>query len=415
MFTWQVIQGQAGKTPIVVTACPLTSGMVLAATISTGLTDAALITFTPTFAATGPPNILLTLSASQTASLEPGGYVVHVKLASNNGELAFGLLEVVAAPGSQPQYDVLVSAASVLALNPDIAANPAQVAMLPLIIQGVTEKIRRYCNRMFSRREYTQYLYPTLDGEVMLAEMPVHRAIRVSRRPRTAITITADPNHYQVAYVDFSVQDLPLPNPFSSTYTGINLAGASYGVASSTPILFSGLSTLNDLAAAVNAVSGWKAVVDPNGYGRWPVSEIYCDGTSQGALDDGVQLKVFSEDVSTSRLDRLTGLLVTNSVGLGSDFGPRWGPDWMAWGDYGLDESSDAVRVVYDAGFTKIPSVVQTAAIDLVKTMFSRINLDYAVKKESTGYYSYEINDLMNLAIPDPVRQDLALYVSHRA
>ncbi|MDR3582576.1 MAG: hypothetical protein P4L67_04855 [Candidatus Pacebacteria bacterium] len=310
---------------------------------------------------------------------------------------------------------MLVSAASALALNPDIAADPAKVAMLPLILQGVTEKIRRYCNRTFSRREYTEYLSPTLDGEVMLSEMPVHRAVRVSRSPRTAITITADPSAYQVAYVDFSTVDVVLPNPFSVSYTGLNLAGASYGIASSTPILFAGLATINDLAAAVNAVSGWKATVDPMGYGRWPVSEIYCDGTSQGALSDGVQLQVFSEDVSTSRLDRRTGLLVTPGVGFSDGFGSMWGPGWMQGLDSSIDHSNDVVRVIYDAGFTTIPTVIQTAAIDLVKTVYSRINLDYAVKKESTGYYSYEINDLMNLAIPDPVRQDLALYVSHRA
>lgn len=117
MFNWPVIQGQAAKLKIRVSACPLTGTEILAATVSTGLTDAALISFSPKFDAAGPPDIWLSVTPSQTASLAPGPYVVNVKLASNSGEIAYGLLEVVAAPGNQPAYDVLATPAMVLMLK----------------------------------------------------------------------------------------------------------------------------------------------------------------------------------------------------------------------------------------------------------------------------------------------------------
>lgn len=247
----------------------------------------------------------------------------------------------------------------------------------------------------------------------MLQEMPINRVIRASRKPVTAIEITADASVYQVAYTNFVVVDNPLPTPFNVSYTGLVLNGLTNGVSSATTIPFAGLATLNDLAAAVDAVSGWKATIEDASYGRWPVSELYCDGDSQGALGDGVQIKVFSEDVSTSRINLRTGLLrMPRSFG---GLSPRWGPDYLAWGDYNGVEADEIVRVTYDAGFTKIPPVVQEAAVELAKTAFDRIETNYAVKKESTGYYSIELNDVISLSIPDPIRQDLSSFIIHRA
>jgi hypothetical protein len=413
MQTWRVVQGQASTITIKVSACSLSATEILAATVSDGHTGPPTLSLTPAWGASGPPYVALTLTSGQSAALPVGGYVVQVTLASNNGALAYCLLEVVAAPNGTPTYDLLATPAQAMMMNAEIAASPDKVAALPFALSKATETIRRYCNRTFTRREYTDYYTPSLEGEVMLAETPVHRIVRVSRRLQTAIEITADASVYQVAYADFITQDDAAAGPFNVRYTGLTLNGVASGVASTAPVLFSGLATLNDLAAAVNAVPGWKATVQDS-YGAWPVSELYCDGTSQGALTDGVQIQVFSDDVSLSRLDRRTGLLVIPNATFGGGFGPRWGPDWLAWGDFGQIRD-DVVRVVYDAGFTVIPSVVQTAAVELAKTVFDRINLDYAIKKESIGSYSYELNDSISMSIPDPIRQDLSPFVIHRA
>lgn len=417
MFSWTAVQGEGTLLPLKVTGCPLNGSLPLSATVSTGTTDAPLLVVTAAWAPAGPPYVECTLIAEQTASLAPGAYVVQVGLADGSGSLAFGVLNVVAAPGNTPSYDVLATPSLVLSQYPTIAADPAKVAALPNLLQKATEVVRRYCNRTFSRRTYTEYLSPSLEGEVLLREIPVNRVTRLSRKPRTAIAINADPSVYQVAYVDYLTADALLPAPSNVTYTGLVLTGWSSGASSSTPILFSGLTTVNDLAAAVNAVSGWTAVVDPSGYGAWPIGELYCDGTSQGALSDGVQLNVFSEDVSTSRIDLKTGMLqlAYGSVGAGGD--ARWGPGWSAWTDASayLSVSDDLVRATYDAGFTTVPYVVQQAAAEIVKAAFSRMDVDYALKSETIGEYSYELRDDMDLSIPVPVRRDLASFVIHRA
>lgn len=415
MFSWAAVQGQGTAFRLKAVSCSVDAATALVGTISTGGTDAAVATFTPTWSATGPPDLSGSLTAVQTAALAPGAYVVQVGLADGSGAIAYGLLTVAAAPANAPSYDLLATPAFVLSQCPEVAANPAKVAALPAMLLKATQVIRRHCNRTFTRRVFTEYLDPSLEGEVMLQEMPINRVARVSRNLKTAVEIKADPSVFQVAYVDFETADAASPNPFDVSYTGITLVGSAAGVASSHTILFSTLTTMSDLIAAVDAFSGWTATTGGGSYGDWPIGELYCDGTSQGALGDGVQLRVFADDVSASRLDRRTGLLTLPRGSYGDPFGPRWGPDWAAWNDYGVAASDSPVRVTYDAGYTTVPPVVQQAAVEIVKVGFNRLDLDYALKRESIGEYSYEFRDNFNLSIPDPVRQDLAPFVIHRA
>jgi len=414
MFTWRVVQGQGTAINITVSACPVDASLALVGTVSDGLTGSALLPFTPTWGPNGPPQVVSTLTPAQTATLPPGGYVVHVGLANGGGEVAIGTLQVVPAPGNAPTFDVLTTPGRVLLMNPEIRNSPDRVAMLPISLRGASQLIRRVAYRRFTRADYTEYHTPALDGGIRLNEFPVNRIIRASRRLDTAITITADASVYQTAYCDFVTADGAYNDPENLSYTGINLIGTSNGVQSTTTILFATTPTLADLATAVNAVSGWKA--SPGGYGAWATSELYCDGTSQGALDDGVQLPVFSEDVSDSRLDRRTGMYYVGSGRFVDDFGPRWGPSWTAFADYGFPGVDDVVRVKYDAGFTDIPDAIQDATVLMSRLVTDRLLLDMTLKKESIGDYSYELNDrLMGLTVPDSIRGMIAPYIGYTA
>lgn len=413
MFTWRLVQGEGGMLPLTISACPVDASAALSGTVSGGTTSAALAVFTPAWAADGPPHLRIALTAVQTASLPPGGYVVQVGLANGGGSLAIGQLTILPAPGNLPAYDLLTTPGRVLLMNPEMRADPDRVAMLPVALRGASELIRRYCHRRFTRADYTEYHCPNLEGVVRLGEWPVHRVIRASWKPLTAVEITADPSVYQTAYVDFATQDDPLGDPERTTYTGINLVGTSDGTQTTTAIPFSTTPTLADLADAANAASGWKA--SAGGYGRWATSELYCDGTSQGALDDGVQLRVFSEDVSTSRVDRPTGMFYVG-FGLYSDaFGPRWGPTWTDFADNNWT-SEDVIRVSYNAGFTTVPDAIQDATVSMAKFVMDRMLVDFMLKKESIGEYTYELNDkLMGVGVPETIRGSISTYVGHRA
>src|SRR5690606_13122879 len=131
-------------------------------------------------------------------------------------------LTILPAPGNLPAYDLLATPGRVLLMDPAMRSDPDRVAMLPVALRGASELIRRHCRRRFTRADYTEYHFPNLEGVVRLGEWPVHRILRASWKPRTAVTITADPGVYQTAYVDFETQDDPLGDPGRTTYVGIN-------------------------------------------------------------------------------------------------------------------------------------------------------------------------------------------------
>lgn len=413
MFTWRVTQGQGAAIVVSVSACPVDASIALVGTVSDGTTGAAALPFTPTWSASGPPHVSVILTSAQTAALAPGGYVVHIGLASGGGELAIGTLQVISAPGNLPAFDALTTPARVLLMNPELRNNPDRVAMLPLSLRSASQLIRRSAYRRFTRGEYTEYHTPSLEGGIRLNEFPVNRIVRASRRLDTAITISADPSTFQTAYCNFATSDGTYNDPENLSYTGINLVGTSNGVQLTTTILFSSTPKLSDLATAVNAVSGWKSTAD--GYGAWATSELYCDGDSRGALDCGVRLRVFSEDVSSSRIDRRTGMYYVGSGRYASDFGQRWGPNWVEFASTGY-ECDDVVRIKYDAGFTEIPGPIQDATVLMSRIVTDRLLLDMTLKKESIGDYSYELNDkLLGLTVPDAIRGMIYPYTGYTA
>jgi hypothetical protein len=413
MLTARVVQGQGFSTTVTISACPVDASMALVGTISDGLTGPPILPFTPVWAGTGPPNLLVVLTPSQTAAIPPGGYVIQVGLANGGGPLVYGSFTVLAAPGNVPLFDVLATPGRFLLSDPQIRSNPDRVSAIPMAIRAASDLIRRVCYRRFTRGTYTEYHLPSQEGEVRLNEFPVNRLIRVSRRLQEAVSIQADPRVFQTAYVDFATEDGAFADPANLTYTGINLVGSSNGVASTAAVPFASLTTLNDLVAAVNAASGWTASAD--GFGAWPVSEIYCDATSQGALSDGVKLKVFSDDASPQRIDRATGFLYMGYGRFGG-FGPRWGPAWAQYDDQEWVDASSTIRVVYDGGFTVVPEAIQNATIELARLIMDRMLIDYTLKSETIGTYSYELNDkLLGISIPESIRGAISPFIGHIA
>lgn len=415
MFTWSVIQGQPATFTLTLSGGEFTGSEPLDASVSTGLTDNPIATFAPTWSETGPPLVDCVLSRTITGSLAPGAYVVQVSVAGGGGALAYGLIQVVASPSRSPLYDVLTTPATAMLLAPELADDAGKLAALPFALRVASNTIRRFCNRDFTRRDHVDYEYPSLEGLVRLREFPVNVVRRISRGLRAAVAIQAAPGSSPMAGVVYLSEDEPSPPSADPSFVGIVLRGG-VGSPDEVEIMFSNAPALNDLVAAVNAVSGWSAKLTDASYGSLPTSELYCDGGAMGASSAPAELRVFSEDVRADSIDRRTGMVRLSRGRLGGGLGPRWGPDWAALDDRGdRGDDADLVRVAYNAGFTVIPEDVQHAAVELAKVAFTRINLDYAIKKESIGDYSYEFNEGAKLSIPDPVRHALAPYVNHQA
>ena len=369
---------------------------------------------TPTWnnGATGAALGLIDLVAqnTSTSSLDDGVYHWLVQLADSSAALAEGELQISGVPGDGlPGKPDLASLTYVQSALSSLSLNQPQIEYLPFAVNAASNMIRQYCNRNFTRQTYTEYSTPSLDGLVLLREMPINGVSRISVRLDDAVQITANSGTFQIAYLTFTTTGDYAASDAELVCTGIELNSVSNGVASSTPITFAANPTIQSLVDSINAVSGWVAILT-GGYAAWPTSEIYCQGTGQGALiDAGVTLQVFSQDTQGS-VDRRTGML---SLGTGyntTGFGPRWGPDWMAFDYPSLYPFSDGVvRVKYDAGFDVIPAIVQQAVAEMTKAMITRFKVDEPVKKESIGEYSYELFELLD-AIPQPVRQGISLY-----
>lgn len=401
-----IVQGQGVVVQQTLQVSTFQGTETLAATISTGGTDAALLTLTPTWAAgqtTGSYGVVdVTLTSVQTAALEPGYYVLQVYLSGDTAALAWSLLSVVAAAGQDPSYDWLVQPAEVLGLVSDLVT-VQNLPDLPRAISAASESIRRYCQRHFNRATYSKEFQPNYRGVVRLDEIPVNQVSRVATGRDNALNI-AGPASAQIARVQFAYTG---SYATGITNTGLILTSVSSGTTTTNTLLFATYPTLGTMAAAISGVSGWSASAGT--YGSWPCTELVGGDSAQGALNaSGAWLDVYSEDASLERLDPETGMIYLRPYGWSSALDtPAWGPGWQQFAD--VYSYPRTVKVTYDAGYDSVPAPVVMACVETVQSMFSRLSTDQIVQSERAGDYSYTLRDQVSF-LPESVRHALAPY-----
>lgn len=353
----------------------------------------------------------LTVLGVNTDDQSDGAYQWLIQLADGSAVLARGSMYLSGTPGTGFPGDPDLTTLQYLQLALSVMTlSQAQTDYLPFAVQAASNLTRRYCNQQITRYVYTQYSYPSIDGLVLLQNIPINSVNRISLELDTAITITANTSDFQIAYVSFIYTGDYAGSDTPQTYTGIQLNWVSNGVSDSEEILFADNLTLADLVASINAVTGWNAQLGAQTYGAWPTSELYLQDSAQGAVSDtGVNLQVFSTD-TYGRVDHRTGMLALgpgyNTVG----FGPRWGPDWLALDDQPLWPNYNTVcRVIYDAGYDIVPPLLQNAVAEVSKAILIQFQNDYLLKKESIGAYSYELRDIWEM-IPLSARQAMSLF-----
>ena len=398
IFVGQLIQGQGNTLTLTTVTGAFAGTESLAGSLSTGGTDAAVLLFTPTWTSgqeTGSYKLLdVSFTASQTAALAPGYYVLQANLADNTAALAWGLIEVVAAAGQQPVYDWLVQPAEVLGLVPDIVTVD-NLADLPRVITAASEAVRRYCNRHFTRRTRTREFVPS-QGQVLLDEIPVHQVLRIACR-QTAMRIIG-PTSAQIARMLFAYTD--------GSPSGVILTSTTSAVTVNATLAFADYPTIDQLAAAVRS-QGWTCTV-VGGFGDWPSTELVGGDVAQGALSgDGAWLDVYSDDAALEYLDHETGMLWLSRTSSSSLDTPAWGPDWNTFAS--PRPYPARVKVTYDAGFDAIPSPVVMAVVETVQNAFIRTTTNQAIKSERAGDYSYTLRDRID-SIPESARTSLSLY-----
>jgi hypothetical protein len=354
----------------------------------------------------------LAIPGTATAGKETGTYQWLIRLDDSSAALARGELKLGGSPGTgMPGPPELATLPYVQLALSSLSLTSDQVEYLPYAIASASQMIRQYCNRYFSRRTVTKTYYPSLEGTIRLDDFPVNRVLRASTGLADVATITASNSLFQIANVRYSSTG---EWDYGFAYTGIELYSVSDGVALTTPLLFATYPTIGALVTAINAVTGWTCSLTGTDYSRKPTSELFCEDDSQGVLESGASLRIFSRDIRV-RVDHNTGFVNIGRSASSAPLGLKWGPDAPAWEQAGVVAGENSmVRIQADTGFELIPQDLQMAVAEITRSVIQRLSTDMAIKKESIGEYSYEINSILDSITPGS-RQTLSLYRSHTA
>ncbi len=391
----------------------------LTGTVWLAQSETPIISFTPVWFVATSCQVTITLSMAQTATLSIDTlYNVQV-FATRAGVtycIAWVSLQVLPAAGTQGAATPpdLISGPYAAQMLASLALTPAQLEQIPTLITAASNAIRSWCSRRFDQAVYTEFCPVELNGTIRLKNPPINQITRVQTQPTEAMTVTNPSTSVQSARCYLTVTGDAVAG---QTITGLTLVSVSNGVATTTNIAFTANETIIGLAAAINAISGWLAVADPV-LGLWPVTEMVEGLIAQGAgnQDQGAVFNVLAVDLNNVRFypddGQLTGIIWTGQQYSG--LGPRWGPGWQEYDDYGGWQGG-GVKVTYNGGFAVIPPQIKLGCVELVKLQLQRLKTDVLLISETAGQYSYTINPRLILALPPEVLGGISAYRIHYA
>lgn len=311
----------------------------------------------------------------------------------------------------------IVTEAYATAALADLGLSAAQLARLPDAIASAQAALEAWClGRRFDLTDYDRVLDVSWDGNLMLPDLPIAGIDRLSARETAALSVRNTSSTVQRATVALAYADGadPWDGLATSLPTGLTLRSVASGVATTTTIAFADAVTLDDLAAAIEAVGGWTAEVS-GGFGAWASTELVDPGLAAGAAGAGVDLTLFAEDLGPGSLlvDRAAGMvrlqrlprrdLFFSYVGAVGDESPAWG----------------RVRVAYSAGYAaaRMPADLQAACVEAVKGLLTGQGVDPNLLSERGGSYAYQLRDAaaVGAQLPEAARRLAAPYRMLRA
>ncbi len=392
---------------------------ILTGTVWLAQSETPIVSFTPVWFVATSCQITVTLTQVQTATLSIDTLYNLQVFATRSGvtyAIAWVSLQILPAAGTQGAATPpdLISGPYAAQMLASLTLTPAQLEMIPTLITAASNAIRSWCSRRFDQSVYTEFCPVELNGTIRLKNPPINQITRVQTQPTEAMTVTNPSTSVQSARCYLTVTG---DVEGGQTITGLTLISVSSGVATTTLIPFTANETIIGLAAAINAVSGWLAVADPV-LGLWPVTEMVEGLIAQGAgnQDQGATFNVLAVDLDNVRFHpddgQRTGIIWTGQQYSG--LGPRWGPGWQEYDDYGGWQGG-GVKVTYNGGFAVIPPQIKLGCVELVKLQIQRLRTDILLISETAGQYSYTINPRLILSLPPEVLGGISAYRIHYA
>lgn len=278
------------------------------------------------------------------------------------------ILDPVAASDQLTTIDSFKEYASVTTADND--------ALLNVLIEAVSERIRRLCGRHFNAADYIERHSAYGDRDIILNQYPVLSVKRVSIGNDLAFTISHD-DPSSIIKLSVNVND---DNMILST------SDAS-GTQTTDTLHFVNYPSAQALVNAINALSGWSASLVRN------CMSVDINPVTISNLP--IRITFPSNNVSDFTFDAETARLTPSGFS-------QFPMDWIDWGYINGVNGVNAVWLVeYRAGFEVIPADLEMVANQLTKRAWGVAQLSLtqasgAMNSETIGDYTYRMSGIVN-------------------
>jgi hypothetical protein len=289
--------------------------------------------------------------------------------------------------GSAASTDLVVTGAqSCLGSANELTLKIEDNYRIEKLIDRATDIIEQYMSRRFKTRTYDRQVYDGVVGhQLLLHEYPATRIGRVSIGNIGAFSIT------NTTATNFATVEV------TATQVRLNSDGTV------TDLTISSYATINLLIAAINATSGWSAVLINTDAGARKATYTSLDGSTKVPEILQIQAEYCKSPtvayVYVPTNDKADAYLL-GGTSEDRNAGVLYSP--CGWG-------YDRLYVDYIAGYTTIPSALESLCLEMVKMKYDRGKKDTTVQSEKIGdVYQYSLGDLKQVS--DDILQEASSF-----
>lgn len=225
--------------------------------------------------------------------------------------------------------------------------------LIEQLIDAATAWLETLCDRQFMSRDYTEYYDGNGAADFYMNHWPVTKVTRLSVGRENVLAVRCNASGATWATVRSDGTSLILVYDDSSGEQSTSLAYTTY-------------TTVTDLAAQVNATSGWETQ-SVGDFGDYLTADI-CDMPAHYAKDDYAYLEVPYAAEADFRCEEDTGRL---------DYPP------------GIPCGRQNIYVEYTAGYSTVPADLELACLETVQSLYNRTRRDAELASERLGDYAW--------------------------
>lgn len=262
-----------------------------------------------------------------------------------------------------------ISATNCLLADNEVTLKFYDNFILEKLIDRASVIIEDALHRKIKNRTFAFERHDGSDGEIFLENFPVTEIIQICCGTLEVIRVKCQSTTCYNAYVSVD---------HSNSILKLIRDGVEDGSFDLSDVLYD---TLGELAAAINAVSGWEAVIMDSGFSSWPSSQLF-DQFNKYCANEDTWLEVPDEPLSGYRVDKESGII-----------------------ELSCDEGFQNVFVSYKGGFSAVPDSIIQGCCRFVAYLDNLRERDESLSNESEFDYRWGAADLKKALSPDQMTE----------